>query len=230
MSLFDINPTQWHNWINTGASEFEIELDSLKIDQLRLYAIELLIANQAFNLTSIDNPIEIADTLMLDSIFPGKFILPYSNVLDLGSGAGFPGIPLKVAYPNLLLTLLDSKRKKINFLKQIIRQLKLEGIRAIQNRVEFMIGEQLIFDVVISRAVTSLMNLVQLSAPILKKPGLIIAMTGPEPSLDIKMKDFTSNKNKKYCSKFQPPLNFDLIHYQLPISKKKHSLVLFRFD
>ena len=174
-----IDSNQWHEWLQTGSSQLDLDLDDEKIERLRRFAEELLEANHSVNLTSITDPFEVAVKLMLDSIYPGKFIPAGATVLDLGTGAGFPGIPLKIAYPYLDCTLIDSRRKRINFLKFVIRFLQLDGIRAEHIRAEdFAKRDGKAFDVVVSRAVSSLENLADLAAPLLKGGGLLIAMKG----------------------------------------------------
>lgn len=221
-----INADQWRNFLVLSASQFQIELDDPKIDLMRRYAKELLIANDSFNLTSITEPFEIAEKLMLDSIIPGRYIPSCSSVFDLGTGAGFPGIPLKIAFPNLTVTLLDSKRKKINFLKLIIRTLKLDGIQALQKRVEDITLEHCKYDVVISRAVMSLERFVQLSVPLLKKNGCILGMVGSEFSNKPNAIDIDKLLHMNHELPSINKADVQIIPYQLPVSGIKRSLVL----
>ena len=102
-------------------------------------------------------------------------------MLDIGSGGGFPGIPLKVLRPKLSVTLIDASRKKVSFLKHVIRTLKLDNIDAFHIRAEDLAAHPSYlnrFDVIISRALSSLEHFVRLAVPLLAKWGIIIAMRG----------------------------------------------------
>ncbi len=174
-----IDAALWNGWLSSGAEELGLELDEQKIALLRRFAEELMEAGKTFNLTGITDPFEMAVKLMLDSIYPGKFIPDDARVLDLGTGAGFPGVPLKIARPELSMNLIDSRRKRINFLKYAIARLGLTGIRAEQIRAEDLAkreGQQ--YDTVVCRAVSSLAELAGLAAPLLKKNGRLVAMKG----------------------------------------------------
>lgn len=169
---------QWRRWIAKGSESLGIDMDEHKTALLESYAGELIEAGRSVNLTSIDDPLEIAEILMLDSMVPGKYIDRGAKVLDLGTGAGIPGIPLKIAFPDLKMTLIDGRRKRINFVKYVIRQLGLENIRALHARAEELAEKQERFDVVVSRAVSSVQELERLATPLLKKGGILMAMKG----------------------------------------------------
>ncbi len=172
------NTGQVRKLLYDGAPEAGFDLGGCRVDLLMDFVEELLSANQRLNLTRVTEPIEIVDSLLIDSMVPGHWMPRQARVLDLGTGAGFPGIPLKIARPDLSLTLVDSKRKKINFVRYAIRQLGLENIEAVQSRAEDLAEETYRFDVVISKAVASVRQLYRLAAPLLKENGRLIAMKG----------------------------------------------------
>ena len=208
-------------WVN-------LELDENKIERLIVFINELLAANQTVNLTAIVDPEEIIDKLILDSIFPNPFIPLASRVLDMGTGAGFPGIPLKIVSPDLRMTLIDGKRKKINFLKYVIRQLSLEGIEARHIRAEALAAEERRFNVVITRAVASLVNLIQVAFPLLEKEGVVIAMKGCNYQREIEA--LKENSVIKIRKKTLPvdQLRIHAEKYQLPLSGFERALIFIR--
>lgn len=132
----------------------------------------LLKWNKTYNLTSITDEKEIRIKHFEDSLAPLPFLPQAGRLLDIGTGAGFPGIPIKITKPELEVVLLDLRRKKISFCEACIRELKLEKISAIQGRAE---GR---FDVVISRATFSLPDFLELSRKYIRPTGMAIAMKG----------------------------------------------------
>ncbi len=147
-----------------------------------------------------------------------------TKVLDLGSGGGFPGIPLKIANPSLDITMMDASRKKISFINYIIRSLGMTGINAVHARCENFAEKKNFkhnFDFVVSRAFTSLDRFIDLSLPFLSKKGIILAMKGAEPE-----KEIQSVTTKQLCEERQ--LCLKVHNYILPMGKYNRSVIKIR--
>lgn len=140
------------------------------------YCELLLKWNRAYNLTAITEPDEIWDKHFLDSLVPLPFLPENGTLLDVGSGAGFPGIPLKIARPSLSVTLLEATQKKCNFCEAVIRELGLKDIRVVHGRIP---PEK--YDAAISRATTSLKELLKNY-----NSSKVIAMKGADVSNELK--------------------------------------------
>ena len=135
-------------------SEFQITLDAKQIEQIQQYTAILLRWNAKTNLTSIHDPLEILYRHFCESIF-GAVVIPAEKcrLADVGSGAGFPGLPMKIFRPELDLYLIESNLKKATFLTEVVRELGLKGVRVIVSRYEGLSEEVAPLDVVCSRAV-----------------------------------------------------------------------------
>lgn len=173
--------------LSVHAKEFGFSLSQDSIAKFDLYLRELKSWNQKFNLTAIKEERDIVIKHFLDSLTPLRLIKPGSTMLDIGSGAGFPGIPLKILEPSLNVTLLDSVNKKVTFMKHIIAELGLTGIEAVHGRAEEL-GKTRKgrFDVVISRALTNLPDFIKLGEPFLTPDGILIAMKGSRANEEVK--------------------------------------------
>ena len=195
--MMQIGSEKWRNLIFEGAKEFDIHVDKLKIEKFVIHALELMKWNQKTNLTAITDPFEVAVKHFLDSIVPLKVIPSNASLLDIGSGGGFPGIPLKICLPSLSVTLIDASRKKVSFLKHIIRMLELKNIDALHIRAEEFVNKPKIgktFNVVISRALSSITSFALTALPFLNEEGVIIAMKGIVSSDDIQLLRSSFNK------------------------------------
>lgn len=158
----------------------DISLSEEQLQQFLTYYEMLVEKNKVMNLTAITEKEEVIDKHFIDSISLNKAmdVTKPLKILDLGTGAGFPGIPLKIAYPNLELTLLDSLNKRIKFLDEVIEALSLEGIVTIHGRAEdyakqASYREQ--FDICVSRAVANLATLSEYCLPYVKEGGCFIS-------------------------------------------------------
>ena len=225
----EIGSPDWENLIIDGARAFQIRVDHQMAGQFSQHARELLKWNQKINLTAITDPVEIALKHFLDSIAPARWIPPSSTLLDIGSGGGFPGIPLKILIPSLAVTLIDGSRKKINFLKHSIRRLKLENIDARQIRAEELTNaadSDSRFDVIISRALTSLTAFVGLALPLLTDRGMIIAMKGEIAQQEFADLQSTGLRKLRPSNGERSPYTLTLEKYLLPVIQSKRSLLI----
>ncbi len=165
-----------------GSSDLNINLSKDQINKFMAYMGLLTEWNQKVNLTAITEPQEIVIKHFLDSILLVPFIPATGLLADVGTGAGFPGIPLKIVMPELEVTLIDSLGKRVKFLRQVIGELGLKGIEAHHARAED-VGRQRAFrerfDVVVARAVSRLSVLTEYCLPLVKIGGCFIAAKGP---------------------------------------------------
>ena len=165
-----------------GLAKLDIELPNSVIGQ-QLDYLELLIRwNASYNLTAVRDPLEMVTRHLLDSLA----VLPFvrgSSLADLGTGAGIPGIPLALARPDLEVHLVDSNGKKARFLREAVRQLKLEKARVIEGRVEAVSGR---FDCITARAFASLADMLDWGGHLLAPGGRWLALKGkfPQDELD----------------------------------------------
>ena len=182
-----IDSEHWRQTVIEGALALGL---TVSIDQARTmgrHALELLQWNRITNLTAITDPLEVALKHYVDALAAAPWIKEGALILDAGSGAGFPGIPLKILRPDLSVTLVDSVRKKVSFLKHAIRTLDLRDIDAVHGRLEDL-GRSPIhyekYDLAICRAFSSLENFVNLTLPFLSPGGSLLAMRGRETDPD----------------------------------------------
>ena len=166
-----------------------IKITDDMIDKLDRYATLLVEKNNEFNLTAITKKEEIIEKHFYDSILCGTIHnFKEGNVIDVGTGAGFPGIPLKIVFPEIKLTLLEANKKKCNFLGNIVDELNLKNVIVINNRAEEYINEKREFyDVVIARAVAPLNILLELCIPYIKVDGIMLAMKGKQGLKELKV-------------------------------------------
>jgi 16S rRNA (guanine527-N7)-methyltransferase len=183
-----------------NARTLGIELNAQQLAQFDLYKNELLQWNAKTNLISENSSKQIITHHFLDSLTAWQFI-PKSNarMMDIGCGAGFPGLPLKIALPDLEIYLLEANRKKVSFLKHIIRLLDFSSTFVLHERIENIIKTDLWkekFDIVISRATFKLNELLTLGEFFLAPEGQLIALKGPNVGKEIKQDFKTKNPHQ----------------------------------
>lgn len=167
--------------LNDQLAQMDIRLSAGMSDRLVSYLEELLHWNRRINLTAIKDPEVAIEKHLVDSLVLVPLLKGDERVLDLGSGGGFPGIPLKIALPSLRVFSVDAVQKKITFQRHVVRLLALDHFEAHHGRAEDLpqvLGAE--YDVVVSRAFTSLLSFVKLAKPCLSPGGRIVAMKGAE--------------------------------------------------
>lgn len=168
-------------------------LDALGLDKSRIPALEqfsafMLERNQVMNLTAITEPKDVAALHLLDSLalIPAAG-LEAEQIVDVGTGAGFPGMPLAIVRPSLRVTLLDSLGKRVDFLKETCKALELDNTECVHARAEEFAGAQReIFDAAVSRAVAALPVLCELSLPLVRISGRMLAMKSSHTEEEIR--------------------------------------------
>lgn len=159
-----------------GCKQLDIDLTAEQFEVLLAYVNLLIKWNKVYNLTSIKNTKEIVIKHVLDSLSIIKYIHS-DNLIDIGSGAGLPGIIIAVARPNIKVTLLDSNSKKTTFLQQVKIELNLNNLTVVNQRVENY-SPLIKFDEIIARAFASMSDFVKVTKHLLNKDGKILAMKG----------------------------------------------------
>lgn len=171
--------------------EFEIEIDSEKNNKLGKYRELLLEWNSFMNLTAITEEDDVNIKHFLDSltIFRTGELDGKKSVIDVGTGAGFPGIPMAIQNPDLEVTLLDSLNKRIKFLNKVVEETELENVTTYHGRAEEFSRKKEFrdaFDVSVSRAVANMSTLAEYTLPYVKPGGVMIAMKGSEYKEELK--------------------------------------------
>ncbi len=166
-----------------SAALFDVPLSAAQEAQFAAYERELVAWNAHTNLTAIVDPDGVRVRHFLDSLSIVKVLRPYAGLraIDIGTGAGFPGLPLSIVYPELHMTLMEATGKKIAFLEHVIHTLGLPNVRTLHARAEdagHMPDQRAAYDLVLARAVARLPGLVEYMLPLAREGGRCIAMKG----------------------------------------------------
>jgi 16S rRNA (guanine527-N7)-methyltransferase len=178
--------------LRRGAQQFDLTLTEAQLSAFARYSRELIAWNRRVNLTRIIEPEEITVKHFLDSLSVYQALpdlTPPVSMIDVGSGAGFPGLPLKIVLPDLRLTLLESTAKKTAFLRHLVDTLHLSNVIVLTARAEEA-GRQLEhreqYDLAVARAVSGLPVLAEYTLPLVKPGGMVIVQKGQHPAEEIK--------------------------------------------
>lgn len=209
----------------TGLEELGIVLTQEQFEQFGLYYDLLIEWNSFMNLTSITDWDEVIVKHFLDSLSIVKAVSNMTQVsyslIDVGTGAGFPGIPIKIAFPNTKVVLLDSLNKRINFLNEVIDKLGLNSIETYHGRAEdFGHNEKFreSFDVCVSRAVANLSVLSEICIPFVKEGGVFVSYKSEKSGEECELAD---NAIKVLSGKLKDNINFNL-----PLSDLNRNLLV----
>lgn len=182
-----MNKLEFNNDLIEKANSIGVEISQKQAEQFYTYMELLLEWNEKMNLTAITDPEEVILKHFIDSLTIIPYLKEADTVLDIGTGAGFPGIPLKILEENKKFTLLDSLNKRIIFLQTVITELELKNIQAIHGRAEeFVSKERETYDIVTSRAVARLNVLLEYMLPFVKVGGRCICMKSFEIEEELK--------------------------------------------
>jgi 16S rRNA (guanine527-N7)-methyltransferase len=187
-----------------------------------MYLDELCEWNMKMNLTGMTCRERIIRELLLDSLFPARYLPEEGRVLDVGSGAGFPAIPLKICKPKLKMHLIEASLKKVNFLKQVVRRVNLSGVEIIRGRIEAD-GNLLCregYNIITARAVACLPKTLAWCAPYLMPGGLFVNFQGSgfEDAL---------REGEDVLKRYQIFL-YKAVPYKLPGKNRERNLMIFK--
>ena len=214
---------EYINQLEKELSKFNIKLTDKQICNFSIYLELLMEWNKKINLTSIVEPNEILTKHFVDSLSIAKWLKDGNYVIDVGSGAGFPGIPLSILMENCSFLLVDSLNKRVKFLDEVINKLKLKNTRAIHARAEELAHfkeYREMFDIATSRAVANLSTLSEYLIPLVKIGGRVISMKGQEVKEEISN---AKNAIKTLGGKIE---NID--EFYLPDSDIKRNIIIIK--
>ncbi len=201
------------NILVSGTTALNLNVTEQQIQQLLDFIKLIEKWNKAYNLTAIRNREEMVRLHILDSLA----ILPHlegQRIIDIGTGAGLPGIPLAICVPERRFMLLDSNAKKTRFVQQVILELKLKNVEVLHSRVENYRPEQA-YDSVLARAFASLADIVKLTAHLVGKEGVLLAMKGQ--NLDAELAEISAKKSVISISVPGTDVERCLVRIEMPV-------------
>ena len=211
--------------LRQGIKDFGIEVNDQMISDLKTYREILVDWNQKMNLTGIEEEKEVFIKHFLDSIsaVSNGYIKDGISLIDVGTGAGFPGLPLKICLQNIKLTLLDSLNKRINFLQEVSNTVNLKDVEFIHGRAEDFgknsdYREQ--YDVATARAVAGLPILMEFCVPFIKVGGYFVCLKGPNADLEL--------EESKKAMEILGIEFVEKLDIQLPETDLNHNILVFK--
>lgn len=211
--------------LKKGLEDLGIDVKDKMLEDFRIYREILVDWNQKMNLTGIEEEKEVYIKHFLDSISSTKngYIKDGVSIIDVGTGAGFPGLPLKICLNNVKLTLLDSLNKRINFLQEVSNNLEIEDIKFIHGRAEDFGKDEAYrqkYDVATARAVAGLPVLMEFCVPFVKVGGYFVCLKGPNANLEL--------EESKAAMEVLGIEFVEKIDIELPESDLKHNILVFK--
>lgn len=204
-------------------AELKIEISDCQLNQFQIFYDLLMEKNKVMNLTAITEEREVVLKHFVDSVLLLKYVaMDHSSIIDVGTGAGFPGIPLAIMCPGSEFMLLDALNKRINFLKEVVVNCKLENVSLIHARAEELGHDNMFrekYDFCISRAVSNLSALLEYSSPFVKRKGKIITYKSEKIEEELSK---SSNAQKILSCRLN-----DVISFQLPDGNTGRSFLIF---
>ncbi len=206
----------------------EIDLSDTQLEQFQIFYDYMIEMNQVMNLTSITEE----DEVILKHFYDSMSVIKYydfnqgENVIDVGTGAGFPGIPLAILLPGIQFTLMDSLNKRITFLKDVVEKCGLKNVECIHSRAEELAKDEKYrekYDICVSRAVANLSILLEYCIPFIKKGGKFISYKSISSEEELSA---SKNAQNKLCCKLKNNISFEL-----PDTDNKRNFLIFeKFD
>jgi 16S rRNA (guanine527-N7)-methyltransferase len=216
-----LDVVKWGRIIKNGASAFNLQFSDNQIECFYQHMTALMAWSQKINLTAINDPYEMAIKHFVDSVAPIGYCNAMSRVLDMGSGAGFPGLPLKVWYPDIELTMVDAVRKKVSFLKHVVRLMGVKNTRVLHARVEDIKRTPTFaaFDTIVCRAFGNLKYIVECALPLISSEGQILIWKGHKPEQELPALS-------PVLDRFPGDLSIRMKSYRLPFIGAQRTLVI----
>lgn len=215
---------EWQQLLADAANQIDVHPDPEATAAFAIHAAELLKWNKKMNLTAITDPTEMAIKHFADAVAPVQMLPPVTSLLDIGSGGGFPGIPLKVMMPSVSVTLIDASRKKVSFQQHVIRCLELKDIQARHIRAEDLAresGSANAFDLIVCRALAPLDKFAKMALPLLSEGGMMLALKGKIPESETEVLRAVPGMYENGKKRF----SLEVRRYRLPLLGSERAMV-----